>query len=374
MKHLMHGGSVATRDFGCPGWHDVSKDLPKQTSSPAARKGSMHHMVQEHCRNTEDMPEDCVGMVYKEDGHEHEFTEDDLLLSNIAYNATEKILDKYDIDEMEIEPFVQYIPDLSGGSIDLLCLSADGKTLVVVDYKFGRGRVEVKESAQHGVYTISSRADKKTADLWKKVKKIVFVIIQPQLKGTTFLWETTPKFIDNFERRYKIALDSDEVVSGPHCNWCPAAAICSVRRADVVGAIQLGARAKKELQIGADILEEVEDWVASMKAELFTQLTRGTSIKGWKIVEKKASRKWYDPKAAEDELRKAKINPSIFTRTTILTAPQTATAFKKNNIKFDLDELVEIKSSGTTLAPEHDERDAIRAEKIPANLKKLVNA
>jgi len=372
MKHLKYGGSNAARTLACPGWIKASKDLPKQEPGIAARMGSMHHMVQERCQREEVEPVDCLGMVYKEDGHEHEFTEDDLLLSEIAWHKTIELMNELDIDEIEIEPFVQFIPDIAGGSIDLLGLSEDRKTALILDYKFGRRKVEVDESAQHSLYAISAVRDKLTADLFTDVKHIVFAIIQPQLKGVTFTSKIPFKALKKFQENFTKAMDSDEMTAGPQCNWCPAAPYCKVRRADIIGAKKLGTRIKKELQEGADILGEVENWVNSMKQELFTQLTRGVSIKGWKIVEKKPTRKWIDEKEAEQMLIEARIRKSIFTRTKLLTAVQTITAFKKNDIDFDLDKLIEVKSAGTTLAPEHDDRDAVEVNGVPDNLKKLV--
>lgn len=372
MKHLKYGGSTAARTLACAGWIKASKDIPKSPPGDAAITGSMHHEVMERCQRDGVEPKQCLGLVYKEKETTREFTEDDLTLSEIAYQATNTVLEELDIDELEIEPFVQLIEDEAGGYVDLLGLSEDRHTLMILDYKFGRGKVDVEESAQHALYAVSSRADKKTKDLWEQVKDIVFVIIQPQLKGGVFTWHTDLKWLKDFKNNFVIAMGSDELHSGSHCKWCPAAPYCPVKRADVIGAKKLGARIKKELQEGADILGEVEDWVNSMKQELFTQLTRGVSIKGWKIVEKKPTRKWIDEKEAEQTLIEARIRKSIFTRTKLLTAVQTITAFKKNDIDFDLDKLIEVKSAGTTLAPEHDDRDAVEVNGVPDNLKKLV--
>jgi hypothetical protein len=64
-------------------------------------------------------------------------------------------------------------------------------------------------------------------------------------------------------------------------------------------------------------------------------------------------------KKARDYLVKNKVDESVFTKTVMLTAPQTLAALKKAKIDFSLDDFIEQKSSGTTLAPESDSRDAV---------------
>jgi hypothetical protein len=93
MKHVPYGGSSMDRTLACHGWLEQSKDLPKSPPGEAARVGSMHHMVQERCQRDEVEPENCLGIIYKEPGYnyEHEFTEDDLTLSEIAYHKTNEI-------------------------------------------------------------------------------------------------------------------------------------------------------------------------------------------------------------------------------------------------------------------------------------------
>jgi len=371
MIHLIYGGSSAQRTIGCPGWIEATEDLPKSPAGPAASLGSMHHEVQEMARREGKEPADYLGHIYKENGVDYELTEDELDTSLIAFAATDKVLDEFEIDEFEIEPFVEFDPGLIGGSIDLLGLSISRTTLMILDYKFGSVKVNVTESAQHFLYAMSARRDPKTADMFKNVLDLVFVIIQPKVKGGVSTWKCDIKELDAFEKKFLAAVESDELHAGAHCKWCPAAPYCKTKRADVVGAKALGARVKKELQEGANILEEVEAWVNDMKSELYTQLTRGVSIKGWKIVDKRATRKWTDETVIREALTNTCIKESVFTKTTLLTAPQMVTAFKRNKIDFDLDDFITVKSSGTTLAPEHDDRDAVKVGDIPDNLKKL---
>jgi hypothetical protein len=373
MRHLLRGGSGAKRDINCPGNIKKSEGIPRRPAGAAAIDGSMHHGVMELCQIDAITPDDVLakGYTYTEDGVERVFTEDDRDTSNIAHSAMEAIFDDYDIDEVMIEPFVQFIPDLSGGSIDVLGLSADRKTIVLADYKFGQVKVEVKENDQLSVYAISSRVDPQTADMWSDVETILFTVIQPRVKGVFSVWETTPKWLDKFEKRYAAAIKQDNINPGSWCKYCPAEPYCEEKRGAVMGANLLGARLQKELQAGADMIEEVDAWLKSVKEEMYLQLSRGVSVKGWKIIDKRATRKWVNEEAMVDALEKHLGVKDIY-KSTILTPPQMEKLVKKNKVDLDLDEFIVSVSSGTTLAPEDHASPAVIVSDVQGELKDIM--
>ena len=377
MKHLAIGGSSFARTLACPGWIKASENLPKTPPGPSARVGSMQHMVQEVCQRDGVVPSDCLGMTYVEGLEELTFTENDLQTADIIYRRTNQLMDELDIDEVEFEPFVQLIPDVAGGSIDVLGLSADRKTILIADYKTGRIEVSPVENAQLMFYAICAGVDPATKDLFKNVKHVVLAIIQPTTKAVVTTWECPRDDLRIFKSKTLDAIKKAQGknprrIPGPECKWCPAAPYCQPRKAAVIAAKALTPDHKGDLQASADILEEVEAWVSSVKAELFTQLSRGLVIDGWKIVDRKGARVWTDEIVAMAAFMKANIPPAVFMKNTLLTAPQTIAALKKAKIEFDLDDHVEFKSSGVTLAPESDGRDAVTADGVPDNLKKLV--
>jgi hypothetical protein len=373
MIHLPKGGSTAVRDIPCPGNTEKCKDIPPRPAGPAARDGSMKHEIMEICTRDNRVPADLLGHLYEEDGFKHVFGDgdDDLAQVEIAFAAQEVLLDKYDIQEFIVEPFVQYIPGLSGGSIDLLGLSGDGKTLLVDDKKFGQVAVSPIESAQHGVYTIAARVDKSTADMFKKVERIVFSINQPRSKGTVSVWETDLKWIDAFEKKYKKALDSNHIHPGKHCNWCPAAPYCEEKRVSVMATNLLGTKTRDELQASADMVEEVETWLKRAKEELYLQLTRGVAISGWKIIDKRATRRWRDEDNVAVELAGEMPVDLLYSRT-LLTPPQMEKLLKKQKANFDLTDFIVSESSGTTLAPADHPSDAVLVSDVQGHLKDLM--
>jgi len=371
MKHLPYGGSSAHRTLACPGWLKKSENLPPRPAGDAAVEGSMHHAVQERCQRDEVQPTQCLGHIYKEPGTDitREFTEDDLDLSEICLNATNALLDKLDIDELMVEPFVQLIPDVAGGSIDLLGLSADRKTIVDIDYKFGSAKVPVKESAQHGQYCISSRVDPSTKDMWSNVERVVFVIVQPRIKGVVFLWETDIAWLDKFEQTYRKAMTLTTINPGAHCKYCPAEPFCEEKRLNIMAANLLGARHQDELNAAAAMVVEVEDWAKSIKEEMYLQMVRGVPIKGWKIVEKRATRKWGD----EDEAAKGiKLPKKDMFKTTLLSPAQMEKVIKRKKVSVDLNKFIVSVSPGMTIATDDDSREAVIVSDVQGELAEMM--
>lgn len=364
--HLSYGGSAAHRTLACPGNHKESEGIPRRPASSAAIDGSMHHEVMEKCQKEGLAPADLIGLIYKEDGQSREFTEDDLPISEIAYTTTNKLLEEYDIDEFMVEPFLQLVPGIAGGWIDLLGLSADRKTILQLDYKFGAHKVPVEKNSQCAHYCISSRADPKSRDMWKDVERIIFCIVQPRVLGVSFTWETDTKFLDAFEEKYLAAMKSTKLATGPHCRYCAAEPYCELKRSLAMASNLLSLREQEDIQAAADVVEEIQSWVSSVKEEMYWHLSRGVPISGWKVVNKKAHRKWVDAAATDRALSKLAKKDKY--KTELLSPAQMEKVLKKKKINFDVSKYTTTKSSGTTLAIETDPRDAVIASDVQGHL------
>lgn len=377
--HLPFGGSTAARTLGCPGWHKKSENLPKRPAGAAAIEGSMHHKVQEKCQRQGLAPESCIGLEYTEDETVRVFGEDDLDLSNITYNATNKLLDNYDIEQMEIEPFVQLIDGKAGGSIDLLCLSADEKTLLVLDYKFGKTVVAIEGNAQLLSYAASAQADASTVDLFEKVEKIVIAIVQPQRKGVVFEETLTPAELEEFRAKYALAISTagapkPAVTPGPHCSYCPAEAYCDVKRLNVVASNLLGKEELSQLQSAADVVAETKAWVKAVEEEMYLQMSRGVPLTGWKVVNKRATRKWIDGAVALKALMKGrKFKKADLHETKFRTPAQIEKIVKKAKVDIDLTSFIESVSSGTTIAPESSDAEAVIVSDVQGHLADMMD-
>jgi len=371
--HLKYGGSTATRTLACPGWVEKSAHLPPRPAGQAAIDGSMHHMVQELCQREGTTPADNLGAVYTEDTTARVFGDDDLDLSWIAYNATNKLLDELDIDELMVEPFVQLIPDVAGGSIDLLGLSRDRSTILVLDYKFGRGAVKVENNAQHSLYTLSAMWDKSTADMFYNTTRIVFAIVQPQLSRDAQLWETNRDAMEDFDHNFRAAMKATHLNPGDHCRYCPAEAYCEAKRTRVLASNLLGKDDLQNLQAAANMVDEVSAWVAAVREEMYLQMSRGVALEGWKVVDKVARRTWINESDAIKGLMKGrKLTKADIHETKLMSPAQIEKLVKKVKLDIELTHYVETVSSGTTMAPATDRREAVVVLDVQGHLAEMM--
>jgi len=333
----------------------------------------MLHEIMEMCYTTDTSPADHVGHVYEEDGQTREFFKEDYPLAKRAFGTMNTLLDELDIDEFLVEPLVTLIPELAGGSIDLLGISADRKTALVADWKFGRHIVSAERNSQGLFYIISAMEDPQTKDLFKEVDTVVAAIIQPQSKNGLSRWTCNMKTVADFRVDMMAAIEKGEGLNpGDWCKYCPAHPTCKAARANVGALAKLSAKSDNELAEAAAQVLVVEDWVKAVKEEIYMHLKNGRPVPGWKLINKRASRKWTDPKAAEAFLKQKRVPQRVYRNNSFRTAPQVVDALKAEGKKIDLDEFIEVKSSGTTAAPVSDEAEGVELTTVPVNLANLV--
>jgi hypothetical protein len=371
--HLKHGGSTAARTIQCPAWLRLADELPSSVhggSNPAADEGTMLHNCMEYLYDevTDIEPEDLLDLPCAHfNGQEltHDLIESKL---KPAIEALEDLMDKYDITDWRCEPFVKIADDM-GGSIDLLGRSADKKTVVVVDYKFGFHGVEVVGNAQAQFYALAAATDPSTSEWFgDELDEIVIAIIQPNNEGDDLqLWETTMHQIDSFESEYLYAVDKSEdpeamAKSGPACKYCPAEALCPVKTGAALLATRVNEITADKLAEYLPMAEELEGWIKAVKTLAHAQLELGTSIKGYKLVAKRAQRVWNDVEAVEDKVRKAKkIKLSDGFNHVLKSPAQIEKVCKALGVDFDKNygPMQSSVSSGTTMAKEGDKRSAV---------------
>ena len=92
-----------------------------------------------------------------------------------------------------------------------------------------------------------------------------------------------------------------------------------------------------------ELAEQMRDWSRSVFERAEQELNKGGSIEGWKLVQKRAAKRW---------LPEAEFRRDLYEE--VMMTP--AQALKK---KLDVDDLYVSSSSGTTLVREADKRDAV---------------
>ena len=257
------------------------------------------------------------------------------------------------------------------GTADAVVYRADTRTLDVVDYKHGAGvPVEVQYpdgslNPQLLYYALGA-----LMQLGKPVSDVRLTVVQPRcahpqgpIRTATVRasWLMLNWAQDLVEAAQATERSDAPVHPGDHCRWCPAAATCPalVERAQAL--------AKEDFAVpdGADALAEamglipgLEAWIKAVRERAYEEAAAGRPPAGWKLVPKRAIRKWRDEDEVAAALLKYGMDDKDLYSKALKTPAQIEKALGKANAGI-LEPYVVKESSGMTLAPETDDRQPI---------------
>ena len=351
------GGSTAKRVLACPGSVALVQKMPPQPSSVHADTGTLLHNTIASILETGKPPQEFLGATY----NAIELTEDLLERKLLPALAA---LDEIDPDktmEYAVEQVVGFGNALPGvfGSADLV--GRIGNRGVLLDWKFGDGvAVSAEENPQGLFYVAAALRTTKTKWAFADVEDIEIIIVQPPYVKR---WVTTPARVKQFEAELMLAVRAAEqpdapLAAGDHCRWCTAKTICPV----VSGAVARAARtAIKTVNVDrlAEALGQIdllEGYIKDARDMAQQLLENGVEVPGWKLVPKRATRKWADDKKVLTTLTEAGLN--IEQLTDPKSPAQMEKVLKKHNVPMPTDLIVSV-STGNTLAPEDDPRPAV---------------
>jgi hypothetical protein len=270
--------------------------------------------------------------------------------------------------------FIEHRFDLSTihpgmfGTSDAIIYNAGLKKLVVADYKHGAGiAVDVEDNAQLMYYGLGALL---STNLPCAIVELV--IVQPrcdhpdgQVRRWTFQTTELLDFMADLADDAKATEDPNaELKPGGHCRFCPAAATkCPAikQKAQALAKLEF----KPELTYDPDKLQQalvflpaLEAWIKQVREFAYGEAMHGRTPPGWKLVEKRATRKW---KVAEDVIvaymkDATKKDESEFFEEPSLKSPAQMEKLCNKQIGEGLRELMESVSSGYNLVPESDKR------------------
>lgn len=353
------GGSTAKRVINCPGSVQLSLAAPPKPSSRDADKGSLlHNVIAAHLDSGEPL-ESFIGTAFGSAKLTEDMIEDKLRPALAALNEIdpEHALDF--VVERRVT-FNEYLPGVFG-SCDLL--GRIGDRAIVLDWKFGDGvMVDVEENEQLMFYVAAGMRTEELAWVFKDVTEVECVIVQPPFVKR---WVTTPSRIKTFEAQLKLAVRDAAraeapMASGEWCRWCPAKPTCPVVTGEVKRALRAAVKQLNAQEIGewlakADFLE---DWIKDLREQALTMLNEGTSLPGYKLVAKRATRKWEDESKAAAALQALGLQESELYEHELKTPAQVEKLLKKQKQTMPNDLIVSV-SSGNTLASEDDPRPSV---------------
>jgi hypothetical protein len=168
------------------------------------------------------------------------------------------------------------------------------------------------------------------------------------------------------------------LVAGEHCQFCKALPVCPAQREKAYELAQVEFDAVDEpgtkLPVVSTLTDEqlgkillaapvIEDWFNAAREHVRERLMQGERVEGWKLVAKRATRRWKNEQDAEINLATMGLE-SIYTRK-LLSPAQAEKALKEVKLKLP-EHLVVKSSSGYNLAPDHDPRPALLPAAVDA--------
>jgi len=310
----------------------------------------------------------------------------------------EDFVEDFEFTTIITEELLEYDENV-GGTPDLLMWGK--KAIGCGDYKFGDGVMVYAEENDQMYFAvwIALINDVFKTDLDPEMP-VQFAIIQPSDKReeTLDVWETTIEKVENFGERFLDAVNiaensepGENLNDGDWCKFCKAAGICPKKGEKARTALALidGPALKDKLKAEkkgettgllipvldlSDALQlatHLEPWIKDVRAFAFAQLEAGADVPGYKLVNKRATRKWIDPEATAEYLKR-KLTAKIAMKIEVISPKQAEDAAKKLGVAIRMKDRTISKSSGTTIALEGDKREAILTQKgIAEALKKI---
>lgn len=359
------GGSTAARIIACPGSYTLSQDAPPQPVSEYAAEGTFLHEVMHRILSGEMEATDIN--VFSQDG----FVYDRDMYTEMIWPAL-AALDQMTVDygafEYESEARVHFekIPG-SFGTADLVALTP--KASLVVDWKFGRGvPVDAHKNAQLMYYACAARSTSTTEDLMRR-NRVVLGIVQPAMSPEVSIYETTHEELDQFEVDLVAAWEAASLPdatlrAGQHCRFCPAKSICPEIRKGVDLGLEMADKGVKvsELHSALPLADRLEEWIKEVRRVAHATLEQGGDVPGYKLVPKRAQRKWIDEDYAGPYLaRQLRMTRDSISEKKLLSPAKIERIARANGKDWSKMQakLVTSVSSGTTLAPISDPRPAV---------------
>lgn len=407
IAHSRIGASSCKRWLNCPGSVSLLATLPeRKSSSYYAAEGTVAHELCESLLRfglpEVDVEDDGqLGEIKEADGYEVKITTEmiegtrlyasTILGEMVSYGLllprpcwasqsdTVKNLMKNvaKLDHLFVEQHfsIDSIDAELSGTNDA-CVFVPGQKLLIYDFKYGAGNaVEVEGNEQLMFYALG--AVEKLGGFDKiNVKSVELVIIQPRCPhsdGPIRRWELTLDELKAFanilrEGVQRVRAGSPELKSGSHCKWCDAKTCCAEYRKKVnQGAQMTFAPAVTEnepvvltppkacdLTVSqvAEVMKLipiVEGFIADVQSRATELLNQGVEVPGFKLVYKRANRKWMDEQTVINTFGDLAVEKKV----------KSPAALEKIVGKDKVADLTVIPEAGTTIVPENDKRQGV---------------
>jgi hypothetical protein len=371
--HSSLGASVAKRWMNCPGSVAATAELPN-IDSPHAQLGTAAHALGELALRRNVDPEMWLGLTVEGAEVDEDMVEAVRVYTEYCRALMAKPGVQYWIEQRfslaELQP-----PAPMFGTSDFIAYDPATQTLHVVDYKHGQGvKVEVEDNPQlmyYGLGALLSVAKELVVDT------VELTIVQPRaphargvVRSVNIDYLVIIEFAAELIAMARRTMDPKAPrVAGDHCRFCPASGTCPALQAHATAVAQVEFDALPldvppepsalPVQVLSEVLEKLpilEEWIKAVKAHAYRELERGNEVPGYKLVAKRATRRWADEEQAKQWLDAQGLTLAEIVKGELKSVAQIEKLVGKGLLP---DELVDKKSSGWNMARTDDPRAAI---------------
>lgn len=375
-SHAKLSASSADRWMTCPGSVALSEGVPNVASRFAA-EGTAAHYIAAQCLENGLRPMEFCGESVMVDGF-HIILDEELLAAVEDYvhyiEHTEQVGDEGTM-EQSLTPALQKLHPKLGGTSDYIRWRAKDKLLEVIDYKHGAGvPVDVDDNKQLKYYALGALLSNPE---WR-AETVKITIVQPRcdheqgrIRSYTFpavdLVDYAGDIVEAAKRTEEFGADLRP--SKKACRFCPANAAnkCPAIEKEtqelVAASFDMLEPGKYSLEQIAEFLAKaplVEARISALREFAYQRACAGEKIPGFKLVGKRATRKWKDEDAAKKQFEKV---PGAMTEPELRSPAQLEKLLGKKRFAHYTD-LVSKESSGHTLVPESDNRQSVEVAQL----------
>lgn len=287
---------------------------------------------------------------------------------NCADEYRDYILEQIGSDTAAVllEQRLDFSPWVSEGFGTADCIIIQGKTMDVIDYKYGAGvKVPADDNPQMKLYGLGALNEFSFA---YDIDKVRLHIFQPRMNNISVYELTADELMEWGEKTVKpiaekAAKGKGTYKPGEHCRFCPHAGRCKAltkvctEYVETHG-IRVGVPTLAPFEV-ADVLAMeplVSLWLKRVKDQALTTLLNGGGIPGYKAVAGRGTRAWTDELQVQSTLEAAGFTTEEITKTELLSVAQMEKSIGKKKAAEILTDLIISKQGAPTIAPVTDKR------------------
>jgi hypothetical protein len=394
------GGSTAGRRIACPASYQMEAKVPesaRNSSSPDADEGTLLHECMAYLvtENTA-----ASGVERRLAGRANKTLIDEAILP--ALEMLDTIIAEIDPDNVGVDILIENRVEMPGvpgafGTADVIVKGPLGTA--IVDWKFGAGvpvsawydedmtmadgRVAARRQPNAQLAFYARGAQHTFPHMFEDdpTWPVSLHIVQPRARtGVPYSkYECNVAELEVFRKRLVAAVEEAQgeaprIHRGDHCRFAPCKVICpkwtgpaldltkmhealQVKKGGLASIRIDWSQMYSELLTLADMAEAV---VLEVRKQAHVFMQDGNPVHGYKLVDKRATRKWISDNLAEVYLAETVglKEDELFDEPKLRSPAQIEKVLKKHGLGMPED-LVHAVSSGTTIAPENDKRENV---------------